>query len=379
MTSGCFFNYNEALIMKNMIDKYLHFTGIILFTLFINPGCRTSGHSEAEPPAYAFADVVHNTMVETMVLETLDFVEELHNNGRLRAVRRSRLPLRLGGEMISINVINGQPVKTGDVLAELCGKELQRQVERAGLQYVRTRLDMEDVLLGQGYHLKDSLSIPGFTWQMAGVRSGYFDARNELTNLEKDLHKTRIVAPYDGVVADLDLDIHEHYNAGDHFCTLIDVSAYLVDFHLMENELESVYPGSKVIVSPFSRPGQKILGYIHTVNPLVGEHGQVKVVAKIPGQSNLMDGMHVKIIMQHIIPGQLAVPKSAVIYRDNEEVLFRFSHGEAHWTYINILHQNGSCYSVIANPDRMSSLEPGDTIIISDNIHLAHGSPVIQQ
>jgi membrane fusion protein, multidrug efflux system len=365
--------------MKKSIGRCLQFTGLIIIPLLLNFSCRTSNHADAQHTDSGSAEGLHTPIVETMVLETRDFIEELHSNGRLRAVQRSRLPLRLSGELKSVNVVNGKAVEAGDVLAELCSEDLQRQMERAGLQYIRTRLDMEDILLGQGYHLKDSLSIPEFTWQMAGLRSGYFDARNELKNLENDLVKTRIVAPYNGVVADLDLVPHEYYNAGEIFCTLIDDSDFLLDFVLMESEIEAVYPGTNVIVSPFSRPDQLYHGYIYSVNPSVGKQGQVKVVAIIPGESNLMDGMHARVIMHKNIPGQMVVPKSAVIYRDDEEVLFRVSQGRAEWTYVTILNQNGSGYSVISNPERRSHLEPGDTIIVSNNIHLAHGSPVTPQ
>lgn len=370
-------NKNEALIMKKHIANSFLFTGVFLCLLCIKTGCRTSTHADAQIPDNSPAKVVHRTLVETMVLEKQVFTQEVHSNGRFQAVRRSRLPFRRGGELISINVINGQAVEAGDVLAELCSEDLQRQVERAGLQFLRAQLDMEDVLLGQGYHMKDSANIPGFTWQMAGVRSGFFDARNELKNLETDLLKTRIVAPYNGIVADLDLELHEHCNTGEIFCTLIDDSAFLIDFLLMESELAAVYPGSGVVVSPFSQQGQEISGYIVSVNPVVGKQGQVKVLARVPGEGNLMDGMHAKILVQKNIPGQMVVPKSAVIYREDEEILFRLSGGQAQWTYVSILHQNDSGYSIIANPERMSDIEPGDTIIISDNIHLAHGSPVI--
>jgi membrane fusion protein, multidrug efflux system len=57
-------------------------------------------------------------------------------------------------------------------------------------------------------------------------------------------------------------------------------------------------------------------------------------------------------------------------------VLFKYTGGKAEWTYVKILHQNSTHYSVIANPDRVASLQPGDTIIVSGNMNLAHGSLV---
>jgi multidrug efflux pump subunit AcrA (membrane-fusion protein) len=89
-----------------------------------------------------------------------------------------------------------------------------------------------------------------------------------------------------------------------------------------------------------------------------------------------MEGMNVRVRVLSPVAGQLVVPRQAVLYRDNLEVLFKYSRGKAEWTYVNVLHQNSTHYSVIANPDRVASLQPGDTVIVSGNTNLAHGSPV---
>jgi hypothetical protein len=90
-----------------------------------------------------------------------------------------------------------------------------------------------------------------------------------------------------------------------------------------------------------------------------------------------MDGMNVKVLVEKEIPGQLVVPKSAVLLRDNQEVLFKCTRDTvAFWTYIQTTGENTSSYSVIAHPDKGATLEPGDTIIISGNLNLAHESRV---
>ena len=73
---------------------------------------------------------------------------------------------------------------------------------------------------------------------------------------------------------------------------------------------------------------------------------------------------------------QLVVPKSAVVIRDNLEVLFRYKDGRAQWTYVHTSLANSREYVVEANLDRGAELNPGDLVIVSGNLNLADGSEV---
>ena len=82
--------------------------------------------------------------------------------------------------------------------------------------------------------------------------------------------------------------------------------------------------------------------------------------------------------MERNIPDQLVVPRSAVVIRDDLDVLFTYTDdGKAHWTYVRIVASNGDSHSVVANADRGSVLSEGDRIIISGNLNLADGSDVV--
>ena len=114
------------------------------------------------------------------------------------------------------------------------------------------------------------------------------------------------------------------------------------------------------------------------MNPLIDKNGQVAVRARIAGAAGLVDGMHVRVIVQRSVPGQLVVPKSAVVIRDNLDVLFTYTDdGKAHWTYVNILASNADSHVVIANVARGARLEEGDRVIVSGNLNLADESEVV--
>ena len=107
------------------------------------------------------------------------------------------------------------------------------------------------------------------------------------------------------------------------------------------------------------------------------ENGQVAVKAGIAGGGDFLDGMNVRVIVSKSVNALLVVPKSAVVIRDNMDVLFRYSQGRSEWVYVNLLMSNAEEYAVEANSDRGAVLEAGDSVIVSGNLNLADGSEVV--
>lgn len=339
--------------------------------------CRKTVDNDDQQSVFSGIEQTPAVTVEALKLEKRGFYKEIRTNGRLRARRKLSLTIPLGEELIDVNVKNGEHVKKGQILAMLCSNRLNRQLEKANIRFIRASLEMEDVLLGQGYRIQDSLKMPEFTWQMAGVRSGYFEALKDIRSIEDEMSKTLIRAPFDGVVADLVMQANEVAAPGEVLCKLIDMNEFFVTFPLMEQELVQLEEAMRVEIHPFSRPEMKCSGYVQSINPVVDDHGQVELTALINNAPGLLDGMNVNVSVRKEIPAQMVVPRSAVLLRDGEELLFRYMQGKAVWTYVIVLHKNSTHYSVLANPKRFGSLEPGDTIIVSDNVHLANGTPVM--
>ena len=103
----------------------------------------------------------------------------------------------------------------------------------------------------------------------------------------------------------------------------------------------------------------------------------IAVTAVLKQTGNLLDGMNVQVLVETAVPEQLVVPKSAVVLRDNQEVLFKKVNGQAYWTYVKTGFENSTSYTVIADPEKGGTLEPGDSVIVSGNLNLAHESEVV--
>lgn len=313
--------------------------------------------------------------VEAISLEKRAFVRELTANGRLAAVSKSGLRFHSSGVINKIAVENGQSVEKGSMVASQDASETALALESARISLKKAELDFLDVLAGQGYPTSDTASVPGEIKAMAKMRSGYDAALNSLKKAELDFSGTSITAPFSGKIADIKLREHD-MSGTDPFCTIIDDSEFDVDFYVLESEYPFLEKGLEVKVKPFSGDPRVLYGKIVSINPAIDKNGQALVKARVPNDGTLVDGMNVRIAVGRTVPDMLVVPKSAVVIRDNEEVLFRTEGGKALWTYVHVLMSNSTEHAVTANRDRGASLAAGDSVIVSGNLNLADGSEV---
>lgn len=336
-------------------------------------GCKGGGAALKEGKLEYAPEV---NAVDVMTLERKDFPRQLLSNGKASAVSRAVLKFGTSGAVKVLNVKNGQHVASGQVLAELDRPDLELSLEAAELALDKARLELYDILAGQGYAARDTSSVPSEVLDMAKMRSGYSSAVNSLESARYALSCTVLKAPFAGVVADLKVKRFDQAPS-DAFCTLLDDSMMDVDFTVTESEYRLISSGLPVKVVPFSGGSRVFEGKISEINPVVDKNGQINVRARVRGAQSLLDGMNVKVTVEKNVPGQLVVPRSAVVIRDNMDVLFTYQpDGTARWVYVDILDSNRDSFVVEADKDRGAKLSVGDKVIISSNLNLADGSEV---
>ncbi|MDR0954856.1 MAG: efflux RND transporter periplasmic adaptor subunit [Rikenellaceae bacterium] len=323
--------------------------------------------------------VAERNLVDTMILRKQTFHQEVVANGRLRALRKSELHFLSSGELMEVSATNGQSVSKGAVLARLDPYQAKQRLEQSRQSLERSYLDLREALIGFGYdYSTDTTDIPRERLQTAYTRSGYLTAQSNYELAQQEVLNLELKAPFSGKVANLTKKIYEQAGPGEAFCLLIDDSAFEVDFNLLESEIAFIRLGQTIEVTPFNSPDQHFSGRVTQINPLVDSRGQINVRAEIANRdSHLLEGMNVKVVIRQALPDQLVVPKGAVVNRDNQEVLFRFSDdGKAMWTYVNVLLSNSTYHVVRADEVKGAELNLGDAIITTGNLNLGNGSTV---
>ncbi len=345
-------------------------TGILLFLVSCAPKGEKTGEEGRTTPGIQLNEV------EVVSLRKTDFRRQLLSNGKLVAASRTSLVFSSPGPIARVNVKNGDWVTQGTVIATVSRPDLEWEVKEAESSLEKARMDMFDYLVGQGYPARDTLSPPADIVLAAKMRSGYMSARNALAKARLNLAGTVLRAPFSGRVANARLHPHD-LSGTEPFCALIDDSAFDVDFTVMESEYGFLSIGLPVVVTPFADAALSCSGVVKDINPQVDKKGQIMVRGRVKGGKGLLDGMNVKATVERIIPDQLVVPRSAVVVRDNKDVLFTYSEdGKAHWVYVNILYSNADSHVVLADATRGAVLSEGDCVIVSGNLNLADGSSV---
>ncbi|HBG24862.1 MAG: hypothetical protein A2X17_07965 [Bacteroidetes bacterium GWF2_41_61] len=363
----------ETILKTRIMTKGIFITICALIIVSCSPkGGETTEDSEAAKAGF----VAEKNLVDTIILKREDFNRQIITNGKLRAVRKSDLTFKSMGTISEIFVKNGDYIPAGEKIAQLETKDAQVKLKLASERMEKAELDFANELIGYGYG-RDTSAVPAEVLKIVRIRSGYNSSINDLNQSLIDLKNTTLTAPFSGKIANIQGRVYE--GATGAFCTLIDDSKFEVEFSLLESELSFIRVGNSVKVASFAEPEKFYTGVVSQINPVVDDKGQIKVMAVVNNSSGkLLEGMNVRVLAENLLHGKLVVPKSAVVMRDNFDVLFRLNPttGKAMWTYVKVEMTNTGFHAVTANADKNAEINEGDIIIVSGNLNLAEGSNV---
>ncbi len=346
-------------------------------TVMAAAGCKekSDGNAESEDMAGMARQnySVEKNQVTVQKLEYRTFHKQLICNGRVQAAEKSKISFQANGTVAKINVREGQAVSKGQILASLDKTQLREQYESAKLAFEKAKMTLSDRLLDYGYTIADTANIPADVRRAIYINTGFSDSEMAYRRASRDYGNSDLKAPFAGKIASITAKEYEPSGA---FCTLIADQTLDVIFSILETEYKFVRVGQAITITPFVDEDIALNGTITSINPTVEQNGQIQVMAKVRNNGSLLDGMNVRIIVENDLPHQLVVNKSAVLIRDNQEVLFRFIDGKSVWTYVNIVMSNSTEHVVAPNTDRGGDLNPGDLIIVSGNLNLGDDTPV---
>ena len=190
--------------------------------------------------------------VTVMTLQSTDFNHELVSNGKLSAHNYVDLKFESSEPIAAIYVKNGDRVTKGQKLAELSLFRITNRAAQAKSSFDNAKLELQDVLIGQGYALEDSAKVPEATMKLARIKSGYDQALASYQLSEYERRNAVLTAPFDGVVANLFAKQYNTASASEVFCSIIDSHSLEADFTVLENELPLIKTGDRVEVAPFA-------------------------------------------------------------------------------------------------------------------------------
>jgi len=305
--------------------------------------------------------------VDAIILKPKVFTRQIIANGKVDAGARADLRFKKQDRISAIYVKNGDYVKAGTLLASLDNYMVKNQLEKAKLNLKKARWERKKMMID--FNIKDTTGTPAMDF--INSKSGYYEALNNIANLQLQYDETLLKAPFSGIISNLTAKAGNFTTGNEPFCTLISKNNAEAVFYILDAELPLVKQGEKTEIIPFAFPGKKYKGVISEINPQVGENGMIRVkTAVFDKDDNLVYGMNVKVIINKKSKNTIVVPKSALVSRSGKEVVFTVSNGMAKWNYVKTTGENSEYYAI------EKGLSIGDTVIISNNMNLSHDAKV---
>jgi len=303
--------------------------------------------------------------VDVLVLQPKPLKEEFATTGTLRANERVDVVCEIAGVVRTIHFQEGSPVRKGDVLVEIDDTELQAQRDRveSRLKLAELREQRQRELREQGVSSEADYDI-AFN-ELAGLKA-------ELRLTEAQLLKTKIHAPFAGIIGLRNVSEGALLSPSTRIATLQDLDPIKLDFTLPEKYASKVAPGKKV---SFRVEGSDAAyaAEVYAVEPRVDPETRSLVIrARTPNPSRtLLPGAFADVSLTiGSVDSALVVPSLAIIPELGGKKVFVLEDGAAQPRRVETGIRTESEVQVT------TGLQPGDRVIVSSIQQLRPGLPV---
>lgn len=336
--------------------------------------CQSKAGNKEEPDQYNPVQQGAPIQVQTAPSRYQPFEYLVQSNGRIRP-RQEQAWLaddaivlrRLAGQ-------NGSAFRKGAVIAEFDNASTLMKLQKAKLALYNADKEYQSALLGYENLLKDrpAEEVEAIKKKLR-ISSGLSYAEHEIRELEQDLEKSVIRAPFDGILADVQVQQGIKLQPAQKMFRLYDPSALILEVSVLEGDIYLLKPGIMATVSPVADNTQACRAQLTGINPYVDANGMVQVTLQVQPQRGgplLFPGMNCTATLRVPLAPCVVVPKDAVVMHDGRPVVFTEENGLAKWHYVVTGRENGKEIEI------REGLEKDQQVIVSNNLQLAHDAPV---
>lgn len=197
----------------------------------------------------------------------------------------------VSGSIKTVNVALGDSVKTGDVIAEidslnqenavkaaeasLANIQAQRKIQAATLAQAQVALTRADKLnpqqlISDADYQSAQLAVTTAEAQVEAIDAQIQQSELSVESAKLNLSRTKIVAPMDGTVVSLEVEVGQTVNASSSSPTIVklaNLDNMVVKAEISEADVPRVVPGQKVYFTILGDPNTRIDATLRAVEP----------------------------------------------------------------------------------------------------------------
>lgn len=309
-----------------------------------------------------------------------DLVVSVTAPGEAEASRRAALLAPLPGAIVRLGVRENDRVAAGQLLMVTDPAEQRMALAEAEAAYRAAQVQYREFLV-LNEEIPDS-AVRAARASAGRSRSGLEAAELRIQRARYELARTRVVAPFAGRVANVRVAAGQTVRPGDELLSIVALDPIRVEVNALEGAVGQLKPGLRAWTTFPALPGERFLGTIESINPLVSRDTRTaKVTVRLPNPGGrVLPGMYARVAVEaQRYPGRLLVPAGAVLERDRRKLVFVFEGsgktGRARWRYVSTGLANDSMVEIVAGEDG-DSVRPGELVLTSGHEALADNAYV---
>ena len=238
--------------------------------------------------------------------------------GSIEALQAITVVSEIDAAVTGLPFQEGTFVRKGELIAQLDDSQLAAEVERAEALHTQSHTSYE--------------RIKAVVDQKAGTPQDLDDAAAGLKVADANLAlakarfaKTRIVAPFDGIIGARRVSVGTFLRAGQAITELANIDEIRVNFSAPERFLAQLTRGAEVAVSTTAYPGYAVKGQITAIDPMLDPGTRsARVVARVPNPGRrFRPGMSANIsAVLSERSRAITIPNEAVFASGNQSFVF---------------------------------------------------------
>lgn len=269
---------------------------ISLTIVLLLTACRQQSHPNEYQDTPISSDTISQAKVSRHASDSTS-PSSFQTMGKVVAMHYADVKFETSLPVLRIMVHNGDHVRSGQLLAEQDATRQTNAVEQHQREIDQAHLQMQDVIISQGYDPEHIENVPQRVRHIAEVKSGLLLAQSKLAAARHELKTTRVTAPFDGIVANVTAHAGQLAQVGDIVCRIISPQQMNVEFRVMEADLSRFPVGTRLQIVPVGNERAVYDAKVTEVNPIVDEQGTVMLRAQVATPHQLFDGMHVSVLL----------------------------------------------------------------------------------
>jgi multidrug efflux system membrane fusion protein len=239
---------------KNIVSASLV---LLALALWMTSGYLRTGHAEeSQTQRLPIKAASEDTRVRVSIIDSEPRTRQVVLRGRTESKRMVDVKAELAGAIVARPVERGMHVEKGDLLCEIAVDDREVALQEARAAWQSARIDHQGSLKLKKKGLLSDVAI-------ANSEARQETAEANLHRQQLNLARTRIVAPFSGVVENLHLNIGDYATPGESCATLIDLNPMLVVARVTEAEVENLFPAQTV--SGITATGRQLAGTVSFV------------------------------------------------------------------------------------------------------------------